>query len=99
MYFTPRTSPKAKAADLFDQVYLDQLTPVQLMRAEGRTRSASVEGRTVRFKRLSPDCKVMPAWMVVWTQTYASQTEATEAARVWKEKVKIMPTGFTEARA
>jgi len=93
--FDPRThSSKPIAADLFDQAYIEQLTPVQQLRAERRTRRATISGLIVRFKRLSPGCKVNPIWMTVWTVRYDSPAEAEVAAHTWEERVEIKKPGF-----
>jgi len=89
-----QTPQRPIAHSLFDQPYVAQLTPAQLLRAEGRTREAEVTGRVVHFKRLSPMCKVRPVWFWVWTITYVSAEEALEAARIWRDRVEMKPIGF-----
>lgn len=75
--------------------YSDQLTAVQLLRAEGRTRKATVNGKSVRFSRLSDGCHVNPTWACVWTGHYADRMEALKAAERWEERMVIEDYGFT----
>lgn len=77
-----------------EPVYLRQLTEAQRLRAEGRTRKAEVEGKTVRFMRLSKESRVVPSWQRFWTGHYESRAETLEAARRWEAGLQIEQYGF-----
>lgn len=70
-------------------------TPRQL-RAEGRTRRATVCHNMVSFLRLSPDCSSHPIWISAWpTIEYVDAVEALMAAEQWRTKCVIQPAGFS----
>lgn len=74
--------------------HLAQLTEVQIMRAEGRTRKATVDGKRVQFQRLSPKCHVYPSWDNVWPGHYRTAAEAREAAEIYERTGVIERYGF-----
>jgi hypothetical protein len=80
---------------IIPQSIADQLTPAQLLRAEGKTRKAVVDGKIVRFQRLSDRSKVAISWATFWTGHYISREEAQEAARRWENNRPIENYGFT----
>lgn len=78
-----------KQIDLFTTAAPPRLTRAQQLRAEGKTRRAQVDGKSVRFMRLSPRSQVNPIWQTFWTVHYFNKADAQFAAEQWEKFGKI----------
>ncbi len=81
---------------LLGNMAVEELKGAQLLRAQGRTRKATVTGRTVQFKRLNPASHLHIDWVPFWKVHYRNAEEAKAAAEIWEARTEIMERGFMD---